>query len=297
MEIRKILNESHFYKIESIQQISKDDLLLKDYKQIFDDLVENTVIKNKSFEDNLWFVYDPLSQLNLQMKFDLISYPQINEHLKYFILLRIISGKTPKTTYDELSTLRKVILGSHGFQSLVQLKSILVESIEKYKYLGYHMVSVTSNFIDFYRTDNYQEILNICSSMPKQSKASRDLPDFQDVLELDDVINHYFKNNSVEEIISYIPILVWWLLTNTLPMRPSELLKLKKNCLSYDESKNEPYTISVPRIKNKSATIDFSIKYDSVVIDKKNISTVNRSKGQGKYVFSLLGILFSIRNV
>ncbi|HDR7204064.1 TPA: site-specific integrase, partial [Bacillus cereus] len=97
----------------------------------------------------------------------------------------------------------------------------------------------------------------------------RDLPDFQDVLELDDVINHYFKNNPVEEIISYIPILVWWLLTNTLPMRPSELLKLKKNCLFYDESKNEPYTISVPRIKNKSATIDFSIKYDSVVIDQK----------------------------
>ncbi|MCU4786672.1 site-specific integrase, partial [Bacillus cereus] len=61
MEIRKILNESHFYKIESIQQISKDDLLLKDYKQIFDDLAENKVIKNKSFEDNLWFVYDPLS--------------------------------------------------------------------------------------------------------------------------------------------------------------------------------------------------------------------------------------------
>ena len=34
MEIRKLLNESSFYKIESIQQISKDDLLLKDYKQI-----------------------------------------------------------------------------------------------------------------------------------------------------------------------------------------------------------------------------------------------------------------------
>ncbi|EHL68149.1 hypothetical protein HMPREF1014_04775 [Bacillus sp. 7_6_55CFAA_CT2] len=228
MEIRKILNESRFYKIESIQQISKDDLLLKDYKQIFDDLVESTVIKNKSFADNLWLVYDPLSQLNLQMKFDLISYPQINEHLKYFILLRLISGKTSKTTYDELSVLRKVILESQGFESLVQLKSILVESIKKYKYLGYHMVSVTSNFIDFYRTNNYQEILNICSSMPKQSKVSRDLPNFQDVLELDDVINHYFKNNSVEEIISYIPILVWWLLTNTLPMRPSELLKLKK---------------------------------------------------------------------
>lgn len=297
MEIRKILNESHFYKIESIQQISKDDLLLKDYKQIFGDLVKSAVIKNKSFEDNLWFVYDPLSQLNLQMKFDLISYPQINEHLKYFILLRLISGKTPKTTYDELSALRKVILGSQGFESLVQLKSILVESINKYKYLGYHMVSVTSNFIDFYRIDNYQEILNICSSMPKQPKTSRDLPDFQDVLELDDIINHYFKNNPVEEIISYIPILVWWLLTNTLPMRPSELLKLKKICLSCDESKNEPYTISVPRIKNKSNTIDFSIKYDSVVIDQKTYQLLIEIRDKVNMYFPYSEYFFSIRNV
>ncbi|WP_255293651.1 site-specific integrase [Bacillus wiedmannii] len=269
MEIRKTLNESSFYKIESIQQISKNDLLLKDYKQIFDDLVESEVIKNKSIEDNLWFVYDPLSQLNLQMKFDLISYPQINKHLKFFILLRLISGKAPKTTYDELATLRKVILGSQGFESLAQLKGVFTENIEKYKNLGYSMVSVTSNFIDFYRTDNYQEILNICSSMPRRTRKNRDLPNFQDVLELDDIINYYFKNNSLEETISYMPILVWWLLTNILPMRPSELLKLKKDCLSYNENKNELYTISVPRIKNKSAAISFSIRYDSVVIDPK----------------------------
>ncbi|MBL1640150.1 site-specific integrase, partial [Klebsiella pneumoniae] len=52
-------------------------MLLKDYKQIFDDLVESEIIKNSSFDENLWFVYDPLSQLNLQIKFDLISYPKI----------------------------------------------------------------------------------------------------------------------------------------------------------------------------------------------------------------------------
>ncbi|PFU27800.1 hypothetical protein COK76_06215 [Bacillus cereus] len=260
-------------------------MLLKDYKQIFDDLVESGIIKSNSFEENLWFVYDPLSQLNLQIKFDLISYPKINEHLKFYMLLRLISGKTPKTIYDELASLRKIILGSQGFENSIQLKSVLAESIEKYKYLGYHMVNVTSNFIDFYRIDNYQEILNMCSNMPKYPKASRDLPDFQDVLELDDIINHYFKNHTVEETISYTPILVWWLLTNTLPMRPSELLKLKKNCLSYDESKNEPYTISVPRIKSKSTTIGFSIKYDSVVIDQKTYQLLKEARDKVNMYF------------
>jgi len=114
--------------------------------------------------------------------------------------------------------------------------------------------------------------------MPKKPKRTRDLPDFQDVLELDDVINHYFKNNNVEETIAYMPILVWWLLTNILPMRPSELLKLKKNCLTYDISKNEPYTISVPRIKNKSSEIGYSIKYDSVAIDRKTYELLTEAK-------------------
>lgn len=285
MEIRKTLNESDFYKVESIQQVSKNDLLLSDYKKIFDDLVESEIIKNSLFEDNIWFVYDSLSQLDLHLKFNLISYPKINEHLKFYLLLRLISGKTPKTIYDEIASLRNVILGSRGFEDLTQLKSLLAENIMKYKYLGYHMVSTTSNFIDFYRTDNHQEILNICSSMPRQPKTTRDLPDFQDVLELDDIINHYFKNNDVEEVIGYIPILVWWLLTNTLPMRPSELLKLKKNCLSYDDSENEPYTISVPRIKNKSSEIGFSIKYDSVAIDRKTYELLTEAKDKVNIYF------------
>src|SRR5687768_8771069 len=101
MEIRKTLNESDFYKVESIQQVSKNDLLLSDYKKIFDDLVESEIIKNSFFEDNIWFVYDSLSQLDLHLKFNLISYPKINEHLKFYLLLRLISGKTPKTIYDE----------------------------------------------------------------------------------------------------------------------------------------------------------------------------------------------------
>ena len=41
MEIRRVLNESDFYKIESIQQVSKTDFFLEDYNKIFDDLVES----------------------------------------------------------------------------------------------------------------------------------------------------------------------------------------------------------------------------------------------------------------
>jgi integrase len=71
-------------------------------------------------------------------------------------------------------------------------------------------------------------------------------------------------------------------------MRPSELLKLKKNCLSYDDRINEPYTISVPRvprIKNKTSEIGFSIKYDSVAIDRKAYELLSEAKDKVNMYF------------
>lgn len=94
------------------------------------------------------------------MKFNLISFPKINLHLKFYTLLRISSGKAAKTLYDELASLRKVILCSNGFENIEKLKELFVENLNNYKYLGNHLIMVTRIFMDFYRAENYQEILD-----------------------------------------------------------------------------------------------------------------------------------------
>lgn len=280
MEIRKTLTETDFIKVEAVQQVSMDDFTVNDYKSLFCELAKNDYLLDCSFEDDIWYVKDDLSGLDLHFKFDLISYPEINKHLKLYILLRLSTGKAPKTIYDELASLRKTILASNGFKEINSLKVFFSEYIKRYKYLGHHCISTTARFIDFYRIKNYQEILDLCLSMPKHSKNSRELPNFQDVLELDAVINHYFINYNPDETISYMPILIWWILTNVLPMRPSEFLKLEKNCLIYDSSKYDPFYIKVPRIKNKSSTIGFTMDYDTVALDKTTYNLILETRNK-----------------
>lgn len=291
MEIRKTLNESEFTKIESISQVYQNDYTLKDYQKIFDDLFDINKIRNCSFTDPIWYIFDPLSQLDLHMRFNLISYPDINLHLRFYTLLRISSGKAAKTVYDELASLRKVILYSNGFQNVEKLKEFFIESINNYKYLGNHLIMVTKIFIDFYRCENYQEILDLCESMPNYKKSIRELPNFQDVLALDDIINNYFKNSHLKENITYLPILTWWLLTNILPMRPSEFLKLKKDCLIKEE-KNQKFHISVPRIKNLNSELNNSLHYDLITIDEATYKLLMSAKNQINQFFPDTEYLF-----
>ena len=294
MEIRKILNESEFIKLESVSQIYQNDMSLEEYEKIFNDLLEINKIRNCSFGDTIWYIYDPLSQLDLHMRFNLISFPKINQHLKFYTLLRITSGKASKTIYDELASLRKVILNTNGFTEIDKLKELFVESITNYKYLGHHLIMSTKIFIDFYRCESYQEILDLCESMPKPIKQSRKLPNFQDVLEFDEIINHYFKNSDIKENITYLPILIWWLLTNVLPMRPSELLKIKKDCLVKDET-NLKFSISVPRIKKKNNELSNSILYDVISIDKATYKLLISAREQVNIFFPETEYLFPSR--
>lgn len=284
MEIRKTLNESEFNKFESISQVYQNDISLKDYQKIFDELFEISKIRDCSFEDPIWYIYDPLSQLDLYMRFNLISFPKINLHLKFYTLLRISSGKAAKTIYDELASLRKVILYSNGFTDIVKLKTLFIESLTSFKYHGHHLIRVTKIFIDFYRCENYQEILDLCELMPDYKKLVRELPNFQDVLEFDEIINHYFKNSDIEENIAHLPILIWWMLTNILPMRPSEFLKLKKDCLIKDE-KNQKFLISVPRIKNINSELSNSLSYDLISINGATYKLLMSAKDQVNYFF------------
>lgn len=100
-------------------------MTLKDYQKIFDDLFKINKIRDCSFEDPVWYIFDPLSQLDLHMRFNLISFPKINLHLKFYTLLRISSCKAAKTLYDELASLRKVILSSNGFENVGETKRIV----------------------------------------------------------------------------------------------------------------------------------------------------------------------------
>lgn len=77
----------------------------------------------------------------------------------------------------------------------------------------------------------------------------RKLPNETDMLTFDYYLKYFFDDKDIEDDMKllFYPILIWWKVTNIIPMRPSEIcVKLKRDCLDEDGDK---YYIHVERGK------------------------------------------------
>ena len=48
----------------------------------------------------------------------------------------------------------------------------------------------------------------------------------------------------------FLPIAIWWELSNTIPIRPGEFTIIRYDCISFNSKENK-YYIEIPRIKNR----------------------------------------------
>lgn len=77
----------------------------------------------------------------------------------------------------------------------------------------------------------------------------RKLPNETDMLTFDYYLKYFFDDENIEDDMKllFFPILIWWKVTNIIPMRPSEIcVKLKRDCLEQDGDK---YYLHVERGK------------------------------------------------
>lgn len=118
----------------------------------------------------------------------------------------------------------------------------------------YEIINTSINFLTYSELESmhvyHKSLLDIKNKLPN-SIFSRNLPKGKDVLKLDNIINQYFVEgfNNISRLF-FAPILLWWKITNIIPMRISEFCNMKRDCLLHI---NERYYIRLPREK-KSAT-------------------------------------------
>ncbi|UOW66786.1 hypothetical protein [Paraclostridium bifermentans] len=96
----------------------------------------------------------------------------------------------------------------------------------------------------------YLENLNEhIKSLTIKSK-SRELPKTRDILLFDHYVKKYFYNDETvneDDRILYYPILLWWKITNIIPMRPSEFCKkIPRDCLIKE---GDNFYLKIGRIK------------------------------------------------
>ncbi|NOU72549.1 tyrosine-type recombinase/integrase [Paenibacillus sp. LMG 31458] len=168
------------------------------------------------------------------------------------------------------------LLGEYYPSSVVPLYSDLLEALEITN--GFHKENV-DQFIDFFhydlRSDNRKAtIINaVCNffdysdfeageiyvprllEVRKKFKikvSPRELPPSTEVLKFSYYLEKYFEElydqniGWVKKKIMYYPVLIWWKLTNIVPIRASEFCLIKRECVF---SINDKYYLRLPREK------------------------------------------------
>lgn len=97
----------------------------------------------------------------------------------------------------------------------------------------------------------------------EKTKTSRPLCYYQSYLRFDKVITDFWGKASEKDKVLYFPIYLWWTLTGTLPLRPSEFTLIPRNCLSWKNGKAY-LTIRRTKVKGKYLSCEYRIDADYV---------------------------------
>lgn len=128
----------------------------------------------------------------------------------------------------------------NGFQGRAQRDRI--QFIEDYIYY-----LEEKDFITDEHYDALESLMNINSASVKYER--RKLPNESDIMTFDYYLKYFYNDEEIDNDMKlmFYPVLIWWKLTNVIPIRPVELCtKLKRHCLEEDDGK---YYLNVNRSK------------------------------------------------
>ncbi|CQR46439.1 Phage integrase family protein [Paraliobacillus sp. PM-2] len=255
--------------LKTVKTVTHTKITEEELKKYFSFLKENSLIKAESFSEPIWLIYNENKDRDIIFKFDIEMYQDLNNTLKAYILLKRMTGTAIDSCHSILVDLKKVILNTDRFNDLASLENLLVMQAPT---VGYEMAGNVRRFLSFYEHPLSSNIIKICNQIKKPPKNNRDLPYFPDVVAFDESLETYFHSLNSNDYIRFYPLMIWWKLTNVLPMRVVEFLKLKKNCI---ESKDDgTFWITLPREKQR-ADSPFKIDVtDTVQINKEIYETI-----------------------
>ncbi|PEQ66174.1 site-specific integrase [Bacillus thuringiensis] len=246
MQLKKIINMGST-PIAVTESITYNDINVSKFENIFNDLLINGYIIAKSFDDDEWLIPCNIQNTPFKLSFHkLFSYKKLCTIIKYYLLLRRASGISPSSIETEFNILRKIILATEGVTSTDQFEKLLSSFSIPW---ASTLALVLKEFLKFSQLPGHEKYIEICDSFPSPKWKNRDLPNFYHVLLFDEIINDFKYKIVLPRYHKYYPIILWWTITNIIPMRPNEFLRMKYNCL---HEKNDGKTwIVIPRSKQK----------------------------------------------
>lgn len=271
LEIKRVINRRGVSKVYVKEKVFFDENSLAKYIEIFQELKTEGYILAKSYESIKWLLPCKSSNGYFSFIFNIDMYEEIKQALKMYTLILIKKGRAVMWIKSVFDLLNRVIFETKGFNDVLQLERFLLQ--EKKAYFAARAVLA---FTDFYSIVNLKEIRNICEEIRQEESKNRTLPPFLDIFIFDEVVNEYFKSTSIEEHFRYKPIQLWWAITNIIPMRPTEFLRLKSDCISIDE--RGLYWLKFSRSKKPKESVYDISPIQTIQIDKEIFDLISQFK-------------------
>jgi hypothetical protein len=228
----------------SLSQLEQEFLNLKRKGMIYGD-----------FLDSIWRMHSTTQHRYIKLSFQTVIGSDLIRAMKTYVVLRRRNHLVSTTVYHELRIIISASENSAGFNDFASLVRHYTELGDRRIYevsrtmLGFLELLEAISEIDL---SQYKEFFQTLEYVSSNRDNIRSLPDFQDVLNFQNVVFDYFDQN-ISMTIEYYPIFIWWKLTTVIPMRVIELLNLNNDCLSSRDGKKY---ISINRYKRKGSNYD-----------------------------------------
>jgi len=233
---------------ERMVKFNKDDINL--YIKKFDQLKKDKIIIEGEFHDNKWVFLGKQRMAYFYFSNE-VNY-DLNLAFKMYILLK---------THDEYIDPRSILLHAFAIKFIIKKTNLLslncydnfkdeLKGI-KHTYMREYVVVFGRKFLCFYNSEKYKELIDILLTYRTLhiKSNSRQLPEFKSIILFDSIIEDFITSCSRYEKEKYFPILLWWSITKSIPMRPIEFSELETNCIRINDDK---YLLSIPKCKKGS---------------------------------------------
>ncbi len=224
-----------------------DGLSDERYREIFQNLKQEGILMNSHYNDAEWVLKENDGR-KFYVRFDMDRGAVWNDRLKHFALLKL---DVQKADIHSTSVNIKRIMNELSETDCLNADMIPAyrEKIGKYDRSRRMYLSALGEFLAFIGGEDAEEYLNVISGVPQIcSVKPRNLPCYQSILLFDYIVNDFIQRTGIEGKARYYPVLIWWKISSVIPLRPSEVYQLPKDCIC---EKNGECYIHIERVKNK----------------------------------------------
>lgn len=243
--------------VSELIEYNKDNI--ERSKKILENLKKNNIFFS-SFNNIDWILCNEYEKVNLNFNFDEVLYIRElknREMYKFYEFVNSVksyiaftlSKYTLVNINENLRKLKKYIITTDYFNKEKSNKiDINYLDMQSLRFIEGYL-----NFVKFDGTEYYNELLEEQSeyliSLDKDNLSKRRcLSDFQSIFLFNKIIQDFWKYGNDSEKNIYLPLYIWWIITNIIPLRLKEFCITPYDCIEFSDNK---YYIKLRRSKIK----------------------------------------------